>query len=121
MSDVFAMGVFVASLASNATTSLSAKLLPGFWFFVSYCLVSLLALQVMYVDDPRDKIPAYAPVVSVEEDDDEDGNEGRHAYTEYPQTGEATHTRGGQHHRRLDPPRTIEEEDEEEDDVTIKL
>ena len=45
MADVFAVGVFIAYLASKASGMLDAKLESGFYFFTGYCLVSLLSLQ----------------------------------------------------------------------------
>jgi uncharacterized paraquat-inducible protein A len=52
MADVFVVGVYVAYLAAKATDNLDAQIRVGFYWFVSYCLVSLLALQFMKVDDP---------------------------------------------------------------------
>ena len=46
MADVFAVGVFIAYLASKASGMLDAKLESGFYYFTGYCLVSLLSLQV---------------------------------------------------------------------------
>ena len=46
MADVFAVGVFIAYLASKASGMLDARLEPGFYFFTGYCIVSLLSLQV---------------------------------------------------------------------------
>ena len=45
MADVFAVGVFIAYLASKASGMLDARLEPGFYFFTGYCIVSLLSLQ----------------------------------------------------------------------------
>ena len=45
MADVFAVGVFIAYLASKASGMLDANLEPGFYYFTGYCLVSLLSLQ----------------------------------------------------------------------------
>lgn len=57
MADVFAMGVYVAFLASEAAKNFDAEIGVGFYYFVAYCLVSLLALQ--FISVPR---PAEAPV-----------------------------------------------------------
>ena len=46
MADVFAVGVFIAYLASKASGMLDASLESGFYFFTGYCIVSLLSLQV---------------------------------------------------------------------------
>jgi uncharacterized paraquat-inducible protein A len=52
MSDVFTVGVYVAFLAAKAMDNLDARIEPGFYWFAAYCLVSLLALQVMKIDPP---------------------------------------------------------------------
>jgi uncharacterized paraquat-inducible protein A len=52
MADVFAMGVYVAYLASKAAQALDAEIRVGFYYFVAYCVVSLLALQFMSVPRP---------------------------------------------------------------------
>lgn len=43
MADVFVMGIFLAYLAGNASTGVSAKLHHGFWYFFAYCLLSVLS------------------------------------------------------------------------------
>ncbi len=51
MADVFAIGVLIASLAANTASGESAllffdmELLPGFYWFVTYCLVAGVAGQ----------------------------------------------------------------------------
>lgn len=52
MADVFVVGVYVAFLSAKATEMLDAVIRPGFYWFVSYCLISLAALQTMHVDQP---------------------------------------------------------------------
>lgn len=52
MADVFVVGVYVAYLSAKATDNLDAQIEDGFYWFVAYCLVSLLALQFMRVDPP---------------------------------------------------------------------
>ena len=52
MADVFVVGVYVAYLSAKATDNLDARIEDGFYWFVSYCLVSLLALQFMKIDPP---------------------------------------------------------------------
>ena len=47
MVDVFVVGLFVAYLSAQASGNLSAVLEPGFYYFTGYCLVSLLAMQLM--------------------------------------------------------------------------
>ena len=58
MADVFAMGVWVAYLASDAAENFDAEIGVGFYYFVAYCLVSLLALQFMSVPNPGDAAAA---------------------------------------------------------------
>lgn len=52
MADVFAVGVLIALLAAKGTAHLSAIAGVGFYFFVSYCLVSNLAFQVLQIEPP---------------------------------------------------------------------
>ena len=52
MADVFVVAVYVAYLSAKATDGLDAQIERGFYYFTAYCLISLLALQVMKIDDP---------------------------------------------------------------------
>ena len=52
MADVFAVGVFIAYLASKATDNLDAVIGQGFYYFVGYCLVSNLAFQFLHIPPP---------------------------------------------------------------------
>ena len=52
MADVFAVGVFIAFLAANALDNLDAKLHPGYYWFVIYCLISNVAFQFLHVPPP---------------------------------------------------------------------
>ena len=52
MADVFAVGVFIAFMAGNAIDNLDAKLHPGFYYFIAYCLLSNVAFQFMHVPSP---------------------------------------------------------------------
>ena len=53
MADVFVIGIFVAFLAANAVRkeagllSFEAELGRGFYFFLGYCLLSILASQIL--------------------------------------------------------------------------
>jgi len=58
MADVFVVGVFIAFLASKATGNLDAVLGRGFYFFVSYCLLSNLAFQLLDVPASEASEPA---------------------------------------------------------------
>jgi paraquat-inducible protein A len=52
MADVFAVGIFIAFMAGNAIDNLDAKLHPGFYYFIAYCLVSNLSFQFLHVPPP---------------------------------------------------------------------
>ena len=54
MADVFVVGVYIAFLSAKATDALDAQLHEGFYYFAAYCLISLLSVQVMHVEPPRD-------------------------------------------------------------------
>jgi uncharacterized paraquat-inducible protein A len=54
MADVFAVGVFIAFMAGNAIDNLDAKVHPGFYYFIAYCLLSNLSFQFLHVPDPED-------------------------------------------------------------------
>ena len=57
MADVFAVGIFIAFMAGNAIDNLDAKLHPGFYYFIAYCLISNLSFQFLHVAPP-DQAPA---------------------------------------------------------------
>ena len=52
MADVFVVGVFIAFLATKSTAGLEAALHPGFYWFLAYCMISLLSLQFMKIENP---------------------------------------------------------------------
>ena len=53
MADVFVVAIIVAFLAANATQqteelfSLNAQFMPGFYYFLSYCILSILSSQLL--------------------------------------------------------------------------
>lgn len=53
MADVFAVGVFIAFMASKAIDNLDAVIGAGFYYFVGYCLVSNVAFQFLDVPPPQ--------------------------------------------------------------------
>ena len=53
MADVFAVGVFIAFLASKATDNLDAIIGSGFYYFVGYCVLSNVAFQFLSVPAPE--------------------------------------------------------------------
>lgn len=50
MADVFVMGIFLAFLGSGAANGVTARLHEGFWFFLGYCLLSVVSAQLMRVE-----------------------------------------------------------------------
>ncbi len=50
MADVYAVGVFMAYLAGSANANTKAVLLNGFYFFVGYCVLSILGAQIMRIE-----------------------------------------------------------------------
>jgi len=51
MADVFVVGVFLAFLATKSNESIEANIHAGFYYFLAYCLISLLAIQIMQVEE----------------------------------------------------------------------
>ena len=49
MADVFVVGVFIAFLTTKTTEGVVAELHEGFYYFLGYCLVSLVSIQLMKV------------------------------------------------------------------------
>ena len=49
MVDVFTVGVYVAFLAGKAADNFDASIEIGFYYFVTYCLLSLTALQLLWI------------------------------------------------------------------------
>jgi uncharacterized paraquat-inducible protein A len=64
MADVFAVGVFIAYMAGNAIDNLDAKLHPGFYYFIAYCLISNLSFQFLHVPAPdQARTPNVSPAM----------------------------------------------------------
>ena len=51
MADVFAVGMLIAYLVAQGTANLSAVAGPGVYYLAAYCLVSILAFQLL--EQPR--------------------------------------------------------------------
>ncbi len=49
MVDVFVVAIWVAFLAGKAADNFDATIERGFYFFVAYCLLSLAAMQVLWI------------------------------------------------------------------------
>ncbi|WP_109830467.1 paraquat-inducible protein A [Reichenbachiella versicolor] len=54
MADVFVVGIFIAYLSTTSNSAIDAKLLVGFNFFVAYCILSLLGIQLTSVNEKTD-------------------------------------------------------------------
>jgi len=50
MADVFVVAIFIAFLAGQANPNMQASLHDGFYWFLSYCVISVLATQLMKLD-----------------------------------------------------------------------
>ena len=51
MADVFVVGIFLAFLATRSNDSIEAEVHTGFYYFLAYCLISLIGIQVMEVEE----------------------------------------------------------------------
>ena len=51
MADVFVVGVFLAFLATRSDDNIHAQLETGFYYFLAYCILSLLAIQFISIDE----------------------------------------------------------------------
>ena len=49
MVDVFVVGILVAFLTAKATAELQASLQTGFWWFLSFCLLSIISGQLLAI------------------------------------------------------------------------
>lgn len=47
MADVFVVGIFIAFLAGQANPNMQAELHAGFYWFLMYCILSILSTQLM--------------------------------------------------------------------------
>ncbi|MBL1292744.1 MAG: paraquat-inducible protein A [Thiotrichales bacterium] len=50
MADVFVVGVFMAFLAGQANPNVQAALHQGFYWFLAYCLISILSSQTLQLN-----------------------------------------------------------------------
>ncbi len=51
MADVFVVGVFLMYLATASEENISSNILEGFYYFASYCIISIIAIQVISLKD----------------------------------------------------------------------
>ena len=60
MADVFVVGVLLAFMATSSEDSIEALLHEGFYYFLAYCIISLIAIQVMDIDNLLERSPSKA-------------------------------------------------------------
>ncbi|NNC55149.1 MAG: hypothetical protein HKO07_05460 [Pseudomonadales bacterium] len=54
MADVFVVSVFMAFLATRSNDYVEAQLHPGFYYFLAYCVISIIATQLLkFGIDPK--------------------------------------------------------------------
>jgi paraquat-inducible protein A len=51
MADVFVVATFLAYLGTSSDEGINSQVMVGLYYFTAYCLISLLAIQVINVDD----------------------------------------------------------------------
>jgi uncharacterized paraquat-inducible protein A len=51
MADVFVVGVLLAFLATGENESIRAELFEGFYYFASYCIISIISIQIMDIKE----------------------------------------------------------------------
>lgn len=51
MADVFVVGVLLATLATSSEDAIEANIHAGFYYFAAYCIISILAAQIMKVEE----------------------------------------------------------------------
>lgn len=52
MADVFVVGVFIAFLSMKSNDQIFSEVHGGFYFFAAYCIVSILAAQLIRIHSP---------------------------------------------------------------------
>ena len=56
MADVFVVGVFIAFLSTNSDDNITAVLHAGYYLFAAYCIVSIIAVQVIRIPDLEQEV-----------------------------------------------------------------
>ena len=49
MADVFVVSVFMAFLATQSNDFIEAVIHPGFYYFLAYCVISIIATQLLHL------------------------------------------------------------------------
>ncbi len=50
MADVFVVGILLAFLATRSDDNIHAQLHDGFYWFLAYCVISIISFQIMKVE-----------------------------------------------------------------------
>ena len=50
MADVFVVGVMIAFLATKSDDNIDAALHEGFYYFLAYCVISIVSYQILKID-----------------------------------------------------------------------
>lgn len=51
MADVFVVATFLAYLGTSSDEGITSEVMEGLYYFTAYCIISLLAIQIIKVDD----------------------------------------------------------------------
>ncbi|MBT8139330.1 MAG: paraquat-inducible protein A [Gammaproteobacteria bacterium] len=57
MADVFVVSVFMAYLATGSNDYVEAQLHPGFFYFLAYCVISIIATQLLRFNRETEVVP----------------------------------------------------------------
>lgn len=55
MADVFVVATFLAYLGTSSEEAISSTIMEGLYYFTAYCIISLLAIQIIDVKDIQQK------------------------------------------------------------------
>ena len=53
MADVVVVGVFLSFLATRSNEAINATLHEGFYYFLAYCIISIIGIQVLKIEKPE--------------------------------------------------------------------
>ena len=56
MADVFVVGIMLAFLATRSDDNIDARLHEGFYYFLAYCMLSILSVVFLKIDDTEIKV-----------------------------------------------------------------
>lgn len=55
MADVFVVATFLAYLGTASDEGINSEIMVGLYYFAAYCIISLIAIQVIKVDDLKER------------------------------------------------------------------